>query len=727
MSLTRRQVLLLGAAALTAPTPEAKPAPSKIRDYHSETAPSGLTCCLLTNPVRVQIGTLIPTFSWIVNSSGSNVMQRAYQVQVNQLNPKATDSENPIWDSGKKLSPQSTAVLYSGPTLKQNTQYAWRVRSWIDAGDPSAWSTSQSFNTGSPDPANRITTATYPIVQTRTNAVQTSTIAPGHILLDFGKDAFAGLQLTVDSTACALTVHLGESLTSGGGVNRAPGGSVRYHKAVVPINEGTQTITVPLTASDARKMTPEVGPVMPFRYVEIENIPANAKVDAVQVAAHYPFDDNVSSFDSSSAALNSVWALSKYTIKATSFAGIFVDGDRERHPYEADAYINQLGYYYADREYSLARYSHEYLILNPTWPTEWIMHSVLIAWADYLYTGDLNSIKAFYTDLKAKSLMDLAGDDGLISSGNITPEILNDIHGKRIEDIVDWPAAERDNFEMKPINTVVNAFHYRALVLLEHIAIALDNDVDAALYKTLSEKIYSAFNEKLFDQPTGLYVDGLGSSHSSLHANMFALAFGLTPDSALPKIADFIQSKNMACSVYGAQYLLEACYAAGLSDYAYGLLTSADETSWLHMVNDVGATMTTEAWDAKLKPNQDWNHAWGAAPANIIPRFIMGIEPIAPGYQKARIRPQLGPLSSANIKVPTIRGTILAAYVKSTSSFALTVTIPANMSAEVWLPAAANGSTALRIDGAVASGTHKQNYVVIDNIGSGSHKIELIG
>ena len=26
----------------------------------------------------------------------------------------------------------------------------------------------------------------------------------------------------------------------------------------------------------------------------------------------------------------------------------------------------------------------------------------------------------------------------------------------------------------------------------------------------------------------------------------------------------------------------------------------------------VGSTITLEAWDNKFKPNQDWNHAWGA-------------------------------------------------------------------------------------------------------------------
>ncbi len=75
-------------------------------------------------------------------------------------------------------------------------------------------------------------------------------------------------------------------------------------------------------------------------------------------------------------------------MKATSFAGVYVDGDRERKPYEADAYINQLSHYAADSEFTIGRYTLEYLLRNSTWPTEWKFHFPLIAWADYLYTGN---------------------------------------------------------------------------------------------------------------------------------------------------------------------------------------------------------------------------------------------------------------------------------------------------------------------------------------------------
>ena len=63
--------------------------------------------------------------------------------------------------------------------------------------------------------------------------------------------------------------------------------------------------------------------------------------------------------------------------------------------------------------------------------------------------------------------------------------------------------------------------------------------------------------------------------------------------------------------------LLEALFENGQADYAISLMTSKEERSWQHMI-DVGATITMEAWDAKIKPNLDWNHEWGAAPANIL-------------------------------------------------------------------------------------------------------------
>ena len=72
-----------------------------------------------------------------------------------------------------------------------------------------------------------------------------------------------------------------------------------------------------------------------------------------------------------------------------------------------------------------------------------------------------------------------------------------------------------------------------------------------------------AIDEKLFDAERGVYVDGEGTAHASLHANMFPLALGLVPEERVASVVEFVKSRGMACSVYGAQYLLEGLYDGG--------------------------------------------------------------------------------------------------------------------------------------------------------------------
>ena len=120
---------------------------------------------------------------------------------------------------------------------------------------------------------------------------------------------------------------------------------------------------------------------------------------------------------------------------------------RERTPYEGDTYINQLCQYAIDADYSLARKSHEWLMEHPTWPTEWKQHSIKMAWADWMWTGDTRSLAKYYDRLQKKLV------------GN---------YPRR--DIVDWPVAERDGFVMTNSNAVVDAFNCRNLKEMADIA-----------------------------------------------------------------------------------------------------------------------------------------------------------------------------------------------------------------------------------------------------------------
>ncbi len=137
--------------------------------------------------------------------------------------------------------------------------------------------------------------------------------------------------------------------------------------------------------------------------------------------------------------------------------------------------------------------------------------------------------------------------------------------------------------------------------------------------------------------------------------------------------------------------------AHGGSEQALALIQADGDRSWRHMLES-GTTITWEAWEMRYKPNQDWNHAWGASPANLLPRFVLGAQPAEPGWATARIRPCPGGLTSASGTIPTPRGPIEIDW-QNEDVFRLSITLPEGMTAKLELPSAQDSS------GVVANGT----------------------
>lgn len=655
-------------------------------DVHA--APTGLLCDLLASPELTEIVTRRPTFGWVVNGGRPGSPQFAYEICVVCGSPDKT----PVWRTGQVQSARSITVSYDGDPLTRGRSYAWRVRTWATRdGEPSPWSDEQAFVI-SPDADSKAIepVSAYPIITTRV-APAVMRVADGKTwIIDFGRQAFGWLELEIEVSGMGdgtVTVRLGEALKDGR-LDRHPPGSVRYAEVSVALRPGRHVYRVE-TPADARntgsaaiKLPPVLGVVMPFRHAEVEASSAGvALVRATLVRVQYPFDEDAVCFASSSPELDEVWELCRYTMMATSFAGYYVDGDRERIPYEADAYINQLGHYATDREFSMARRTHEYLMAHPTWPTEWKQHSILIAWADYEATGDDRSLHRHYETLRdEKLLIHYARADGLLVTGNLRDEASGRAD---VGDLVDWPPVERDGFDFRLVNTVVNALHYRTLVLMARIARAVGRPADADLYTSEAERVYRGFNDVLFDPVRGVYVDGEGSGHASQHANLFPLAFGLVPADRRAGVTTYLKGRGIACSVYPVQYLLEGLFESREADHAIRLMVGDGLRSWRNMLNH-GATLTWEAWDQSLKPNQDWNHAWGAAPANIIARYVLGVRPLEPGYGRVFIDPQLGGLSEVSGVVPTIRGAIhVRAWRDENGRVRCDVRAPANVICEV--------------------------------------------
>ena len=499
-------------------------------------------------------------------------------------------------------------------------------------------------------------------VERNVSAASVSTNTAGNVVFDFGREAFGRLEIMApEGSSGECVVRLGELLDGAGGVNMHPGATIRSAEVRAAVVPGAWS-RVPLVADKrntsggregrAAQVRREHGVVMPFRYAEFVSAPFALGPDSVrQVAVEYPVDRGASSFRCSDERINRVYDFCRHSTIATTFAGLYVDGDRERIPYEGDAYINQLCEYAVHSDYALARASHEYLMSHATWPTEWKQHSVMMAWTDWMWTGDKRSLERCYDGLKKDKLLDSCRrNDGLLHTG-----------GRRSKDIVDWPVSERDGFEFREVNAVVNAFYCRNLRQMADIAAALGKKDDASFFAQRAEESEAAFRKTFFDEARGVFVDGAGAHHASLHANAIALAFGLAPKGREGGVADFCVSRGMACSPYFAQYLLDGLFAAGRADAAIALMTASGERSWLGMM-EFGATITMEAWSVRIKPNLDMNHAWGAAPINVISRHLLGVTPLEPGFAKISIRPSFGSLESASGVVPTAKGGVRVNY-----------------------------------------------------------------
>ncbi|PZG24046.1 hydrolase [Micromonospora craterilacus] len=494
-------------------------------------------------------------------------------------------------------------------------------------------------------------------------------LEPGRWLLDLGQAVVGGIRLSVLGTSGqTVEIRLGEERTATG---------ARYN-----LRAG-QTYREVWTLRDGRQQLEHWG-YRAFRWVELVADPALDLTDAVEAAVlKLPWSDDDAAFESSDPDLDRVWQMCRYSIEATR-QDVYQDTPtRERGPYEGDAIINQLSEYATQRSFALARYSTSYLVRRPTWPAEYRLQTVITAWEDYLATGDPSNLAADYDLFVERQLDESLNASGLVEKNPGSSSQSN-------ADLVDWPTTNRDGYVFTRVNTVINAWQYAAFEALSRIAGVLGRAADAQRYTELAARLRAAVNDQLLDRSAGAYRDGVGTAHQAQHATAFPLALGVPEDGDVRALGDWLATRGMRVSVYGAQFLLEALYRAGLGHAAHGLLTSREQFSWLHMMDDLGATIVMEAWDPSIKSNTTFSHAWGSAPANIVPRFVAGVRPLAPGAREVLIAPQPGPLDWLRAKVPTIRGPIEVALDRR-DGFRLVVDLPANVTGRIELDLAQLG------------------------------------
>ncbi len=509
-------------------------------------------------------------------------------------------------------------------------------------------------------------------------------LADGQWLVDTGRELSAGVRLSLrvpaDLAGTTAELLMGEERNTDGTVRYQLRAQTTY-RDVWTLRAGHQRI--------------EHWGYRTFRWLQINTDPSLDLSHAVVLLEQVvPQPPHVGTFRSSDPDLDTVWGLCAYTIAANRQDVHMDSTTRERDAYEGDLVVHGRAEMALTRSYDIIRQTNRYLLRRPAWPTEYHFMTITTAWEEFLETGDPDALAADWDLHVAEQGERWLGDDGLIHK---TPGASSQNNG----DIVDWPTTQRDGYVFTDVNTVVNAWQYQAFVLLERAAGALGRSADGARYAALAARMRDALNAQLYDADLGAYRDGVGTTHHAQHASLYAAALGVTPDDALPAVADWLASDTanpVRVSANAALWLLEALVAGGRAGDAVDIMTSRRDASWLAMIEQWGATQTMEAWSPTVKSNTTFSHPWTAGPLIVIARRVLGVQVTSPGGADILVAPDPAHLTHVAGTVATVRGPV-AVSVERARRNRVEVTLPGNTRGTLRWPLGGRAATDYTADG----------------------------
>ncbi|WP_394917211.1 family 78 glycoside hydrolase catalytic domain [uncultured Robinsoniella sp.] len=307
---------------------------------------------------------------------------------------------------------------------------------------------------------------------------------------------------------------------------------------------------------------------------------------------------------------------------------------------------------------------------------------IIIPWTMYTTYGDTSIIRQSYEGMKGwiRYYQNLETKDHLVEGcGN---------------NYGDWLSVGADT----PIDLICTGYYAYSCDLFSKMAEAIGETEDAAIYRNLFEEIKEGFNKAFVDEEGHV---GNGTQTSYLMALKFNL---LKDDEARKKAAAYlvedIKNKNwhLSTGFMGVAYLCPMLTEMGYADVAYRLLLQDTYPSWLYSVR-AGATTIWERWNSyDYETGQfgdvgmnSFNHYSLGSVGEWFYNYVAGIsyDEKNPGYKHFNLKPYPGGgLSYIDSSFESVYGNIESSWsYGDNDSFFMNVTIPANSTATVYVPA----------------------------------------
>ena len=236
-------------------------------------------------------------------------------------------------------------------------------------------------------------------------------------------------------------------------------------------------------------------------------------------------------------------------------------------------------------------------------------------------------------------------------------------------------------------------FAYDAKLMAE-MAAAIGRMEDAQRYARLFDNIKTAFNKAYVSANGRIKGDTQTCYALALYMDLLPQAL---KEKAGARLVELIRERNwhLSTGFLGVKYLLPALTEEGYVDVAFRLLTNKTYPSWGYSIEN-GATTIWERWNSykKGKGFQDsymnsFNHYAFGSVCEWIFASMAGIDTDGAGFKRITIRPQPGGsgITYTKASYDSIYGRIATYWRVRDGKFLLDLTIPANTTATVYIPA----------------------------------------
>jgi alpha-L-rhamnosidase len=441
-----------------------------------------------------------------------------------------------------------------------------------------------------------------------------------------------------------------------------------------------------------------------FQELKITGYAGKLKASDVRGMWAYCDADVAGRFHCSSPLLNDIYEMCERSARQNIQQGIIsVDANREQAPWLADSWNigNVLLYNDRDtmmidkvvRDYAAEQFPDGYFSAcspgtrrpEDTVPgqkdrriPEWAMYWPMLLWQQYLFSGDETLLHEMAPHLTRFM-------EWIKPFQDPTTKLLNP-PGWRISDYAGG------NLPDGGYNVATACQYYDNLLIASKVFSALGQANQSDDYLRQAGQVKAGINASLFNGE--YYLARTDTNGMYPLASAWALRFNLEPAADKSKILAAIEKTGKPdIGGYGG----DAWYS-GLFNAGGGAFAVRDLARYRPMLDSDKA-----CWEGfQLVRGYQPNHAWTSYPAYIFPKYICGIQPTSGGFATFDVRPETGGLTYAEGTVPTVKGLITARWEKGTDGkFSLSVKVPANTRASIYIPKLANGNFTITESGKV--------------------------